>query len=1153
MDISTSYRNERARGGSFTIFITGLVLIGLFAAVSARGMTDVYQLSAYTGTATNMSGSTQLFGAYQANASSSLTNIGFDFYFDGQRYTTFSVTSSGLMAFGTRPYATYYPYYWPNSSNMSSSYPAVCAYWGRYFYPASDGKVHYKLTGTAPNRVLTVEWLNVERYGSSTIHYGTYQVRLYERTNKIEFYYGNMSRPSSSSTSYSAAIGIAASSTRYINVYGNNFPSEIYQYPSGGYYTYYRAYYEPITNGTIYAFSPCERTVTMVGNTLEGGTEEMASGDELLVGKETMRGDNAVFHPFSIVNPDNACNSLSYTMSISGPAAADYGFPTNGALAIGQTLTPDIVFTPQRVGDREAMLTIDISNGERYTYVLKATGVRRIDWIGDVSQGGTSSMEDGDLLMTDIEIPRGSSNDYTPFTLRNINVRPGTSDAEVTYILDDPYNAYAIRLEDEVAEDTEKEASIAASTTLVDYVAAGETSTPIITFAPHRDGAEYGAGPQPATLTIIADTEVRVFKLNGFSIAPAAEFYFNGDQRVIGSDGILFRDVVTCVGEQATTVELKVENVNRADVHLNALDVYEMDSRVRQGEPKYPMETDLWGNLVPIADYFITEAPGVAPTTANARLQFPIVIRPGETRTFYLTYVAQMPGKRYGRVFLRTNCVNFFGDDADNFLLTQDPGDPTEGLMTLEFFGRGLGSSLASNPDGDHGGVAVTFDPVKVGYTGSSEATIYNTGDCDLRISGGDLRLTNGDVSDFELTEVFAGVTVDANGDFVIPPGGSGTIKANFTPSRSGSRRAEVLLRTNDSTLYLEGITERGVFYLNLYGVGKADLRTHDLVMRPAVIDGPGSTGAVLVENTSTEIIEITGVALTGPNTDEIVPDPANPWPTLPVILKPGETLEFGMAFNALAGSTSGPRAAALEVSYGSDMITAQIQGVAGTRLLMASQSGLFEGIFVPVGEFARQIAVITNSGSFPVTLSSIGIEGAAAGDYTFSAPERLTLDPGASEFFEVTYAPLMPGQSTATLVFSSNATGGDVSIALGGTATGTQPIGGSGGSAITRHDGSDPFGAARSVAGTALRLESSVPNPARNTAEIVYALPESGVVELSLYDLTGRVIATIVKGERSAGEHAVVLDVNELATGRYYYALRTTGGTLTRSLEVVK
>lgn len=1118
------------------------VCIGLtvIATTAYGGLTDRYQLAKYSGSANDMSGSTTIFGSYYSNTSSSLRNIGFDFYFDAKKYTTFSVTPSGLLALGTRPYSTYYPYYWPNSSNMSSSYPAIAGYWGRYFYTSSSGKVHTKLSGTAPNRVLTIEWRNVGRFGSTSTNGGTWQVRLYETSNQIEFYYDWLRYPSSSSTSYSASIGIAAGSTRYINVVGNGFPnSDVAEYPSGRYYNYYRLYYDPINSNTVYSFNPCVRELSVEGNTDDGGTDEMEDGDVLLNDLQTMRGNTDLFHPFSLMNPGNGCFDVEYRISISGEAAGDYSFPTSGTIGIGETFVPDIVFTPQTVGERSATITITLDNGQEFQYVLNATGLTRIDWISNDEEGGTGALADGDELLTNINVNRGDSHDLQPFRLHNFNLDPESSSAEISYVLDDPLGQYSIRLqaEDEIG-----------SGSLVENIAGGESSELIITFAPNKEGSEYGTGHQPATLTVIADNEQRVFTLNGFSVAPAMDFYYSDGSRLLESDGTLFRGIESCVGDEVTSVEFNIENTNLVDVTIEEFLVYEVDSRIQQGTQRYPLDQNQFGQLVRLNDYFISEGAGVVPQEANMLPDFPLTLQPGERRTFHLNYIAHRPGKRYARLFMRTDAVNFYGEETANFRPTMEDQEPTAGMLNLSFFARGLGAELSKNLDGVVNGLSLTFDPVKVGQSGEGEVEMFNTGVCDLRVKEGDFRLVTGDVGDFELIEVLKDAATDADGNFIIPAGGSAMVKARFTPSRSGSRRASILVRTNDSTIYADGVAERGIYYLNLYGVGKADLRVRDLALSPAVIDGPGSTGVLPVRNTSTEVIEITNLALIGPNTDQIMEDPANPWPTLPVQVLPEEALELGLAFEAASGSTPGVRTATLEITYGSgETISSTLIGEAGTRTLVTAPTSLFDGVTIPAGELMRQIAVVSNSGTFPVEITEIAIEGAGVGDYRYHSSGRLRLDPGASEFVEITYAPSEAGPSEATLVLRSNATNGDQTVSLGAVATGTT-VGGDPQGSATRARGE---AASRSVSGMELSLTSR-PNPAISTSEIRYALPAEGDVNLSIYDSKGSFVRSLVDGVRSAGQYSEKVNVENLPSGTYVYVLRQGGEVVTRSMTIV-
>lgn len=149
------------------------------------------------GNTINMStGTTQLVGPSTDDGGSAATNIGFDFYLYGQRYTQFSATSNGLVGLGSTaaPSAggssNLVPYQVAGGSIASPKLGAMTA----DLYTSSTGKVHYKVVGTAPNRALVIEFLNMALPYSTTLIGGTYQVRLYERTGAIEYMYGAMSK-----------------------------------------------------------------------------------------------------------------------------------------------------------------------------------------------------------------------------------------------------------------------------------------------------------------------------------------------------------------------------------------------------------------------------------------------------------------------------------------------------------------------------------------------------------------------------------------------------------------------------------------------------------------------------------------------------------------------------------------------------------------------------------------------------------------------------------------------------------------------------------------------------------------------------------------------------------------------------------------------
>ena len=131
-------------------------------------------------------GTTQLVAALQDGTASAVTNIGFSYVFMGKSYTQFSANADGFVALGSTVVS---------GATMpgSTTTPKIAAMGGD-LYVSSTGKVHYKIVGTAPNRCLVVEFLNMAVFYSTTASDGqnTYQVRLYETTGVTEFVYGTM-------------------------------------------------------------------------------------------------------------------------------------------------------------------------------------------------------------------------------------------------------------------------------------------------------------------------------------------------------------------------------------------------------------------------------------------------------------------------------------------------------------------------------------------------------------------------------------------------------------------------------------------------------------------------------------------------------------------------------------------------------------------------------------------------------------------------------------------------------------------------------------------------------------------------------------------------------------------------------------------------
>lgn len=83
--------------------------------------------------------------------------------------------------------------------------------------------------------------------------------------------------------------------------------------------------------------------------------------------------------------------------------------------------------------------------------------------------------------------------------------------------------------------------------------------------------------------------------------------------------------------------------------------------------------------------------------------------------------------------------------------------------------------------------------------------------------------------------------------------------------------------------------------------------------------------------------------------------------------------------------------------------------------------------------------------------------------------------------------------------------------------------------------------------------LMDAYPNPFNPSTLIGYALPEAVHVRLSVFDMLGRKVHTLVDGRRPAGIHEVVFEAGNLPSGTYLYRLETPTTTLTHSFLLLK
>jgi len=86
-----------------------------------------------------------------------------------------------------------------------------------------------------------------------------------------------------------------------------------------------------------------------------------------------------------------------------------------------------------------------------------------------------------------------------------------------------------------------------------------------------------------------------------------------------------------------------------------------------------------------------------------------------------------------------------------------------------------------------------------------------------------------------------------------------------------------------------------------------------------------------------------------------------------------------------------------------------------------------------------------------------------------------------------------------------------------------------------------------------AFALKQNYPNPFNPATMIEYALPKSGVVVLTVYDILGREVSTLVNGWNDAGVHQVRWNASGFTSGVYCYRLQCGSYRETKTMILLR
>jgi len=78
-------------------------------------------------------------------------------------------------------------------------------------------------------------------------------------------------------------------------------------------------------------------------------------------------------------------------------------------------------------------------------------------------------------------------------------------------------------------------------------------------------------------------------------------------------------------------------------------------------------------------------------------------------------------------------------------------------------------------------------------------------------------------------------------------------------------------------------------------------------------------------------------------------------------------------------------------------------------------------------------------------------------------------------------------------------------------------------------------------------------PNPMSNEASITYSLSSDQIINIGLYDITGRELKELAMGAQTAGQHTLNFSNENVSNGMYFVKLVSSSGTATQKLIVIK
>lgn len=254
------------------LFVSCSFVMLFFSSVNAQ-FANQYSFSASSGTYTPLVGGTATsLGATDDDVVSTAVPIGFNFVYNSLVATNFIASSNGRVGFLATVGTSAANDLATTTANLRT---ALAPLWDDLQCTAG---VTYQLSGSAPNRVMTIEFKNMEWNYQSGTGVISFQVKLYETTNVIEYIYQQEATAYNAGFSGGASIGIMGTgNTDFISL------QDVSASPVTSTTTSKNDIATKPATGQIYRFTPPAAPADPPVPTQAASTPDCIQGSELLL------------------------------------------------------------------------------------------------------------------------------------------------------------------------------------------------------------------------------------------------------------------------------------------------------------------------------------------------------------------------------------------------------------------------------------------------------------------------------------------------------------------------------------------------------------------------------------------------------------------------------------------------------------------------------------------------------------------------------------------------------------------------------------------------------------------------------------------------------------------------------------------------------